>query len=144
MSAIQQIFQDHYPEFIDMYIPSAQQAKAANQIIQCRTEALGGNTYECEDCSHTVMRHHSCRNRHCPTCQGVNKEVWVDKQKKDILDAPYFHIVFTMPEQLQAVIYQNQELLYNLMYKAVAETLTELAADKKPAWRQRARRHHLS
>lgn len=131
MSSIQQIFQDHYLNFTDSCNPSAQQAKAANSIIQCRTEELGGQSYSCEDCGHTVMRHHSCRNRHCPTCQGVNKEVWVDQRKKDILNAPYFHIVFTMPKQLHGVIYHNQKLLYDLMYKAVAETLIELSADKK-------------
>jgi hypothetical protein len=64
-------------------------------------------------------------------CQGINKEKWVDQRKKDILHAPYFHVVFTMPQQLHGVIYHNQRLLYNLMYKAVAETLTELSADKK-------------
>lgn len=131
MSTIQQIFKKYYPSFIDIYNPSAQQAKAANSIIQCRTQELGGQSYSCEDCGHTVMRHHSCRNRHCPSCQGVNKEVWVDQRKKDILNAPYFHVVFTMPRQLHGVIYHNQELLYDLMYKAVAETLMELSADKK-------------
>ncbi|WP_188386415.1 IS91 family transposase, partial [Ornithinibacillus halotolerans] len=100
MSTIQQIFKKYYPSFIDIYNPSAQQAKAANSIIQCRTQELGGQSYSCEDCGHTVMRHHSCRNRHCPSCQGVNKEVWVDQRKKDILNAPYFHVVFTMPRQL--------------------------------------------
>lgn len=131
MSTIQGLFNNHYPDFLDTYMPSPQQAKAANNILNCRTEGMGGQSYECEDCGHTIMRHHSCRNRHCPTCQGVNKEVWVDKRKKDILNAPYFHVVFTMPQQLHGVIYHNQRLLYDLMYKAVAETLTELSADKK-------------
>lgn len=131
MSMIQRIFQDYYPKFIDVYNPSFQQSKAANNILNCRTEGLGGQTYECGECGHTVMRHHSCRNRHCPTCQGVNKEVWIDKRQKDILNAPYFHVVFTMPKQLHGVIYHNQKLLYDLMYKAVAETLTELSADEK-------------
>ncbi|MFD1037268.1 transposase [Virgibacillus byunsanensis] len=80
---------------------------------------------------HTVIRHHSCRNRHCPTCQGVNKEIWVDQRKIDILNAPYFHVVFTMPKQLLGVIYHNQKILYDLIYKAVVETLMELSADKK-------------
>jgi hypothetical protein len=64
-------------------------------------------------------------------CQGVNKEVWVDNRKKDILNAPYFHVVFTMPEQLHMIIYHNQKVLYDLMYKCVAETLSELSQDKK-------------
>ncbi|XFO75507.1 IS91 family transposase ISAzo26 [Sporomusa acidovorans DSM 3132] len=70
-----------------------------------------------------------CRNRHCPTCQGLTKARWIDKRSQDILHAPYFHVVFTMPQELQILIYHNQELLYNLMYKAVAQTLLELAAD---------------
>lgn len=67
----------------------------------------------------------------CPLCQGVSKTVWVDKRSQDIFNAPYFHAVFTMPQQLHFLIYQNQELLYDLMYKAAAETLSELSLDKK-------------
>ncbi len=131
MSAIQNLFREHYQEYEKSYLPSFEQAKAANSIIRCKSEALGGNTYACDECGHSVMRYHSCRNRHCPNCQGVNKEVWIDKRSKDILNAPYFHTVFTMPKQLHRIIYHNQRLLYDLMYKSVAETLTELSADKK-------------
>jgi hypothetical protein len=131
MSTVQDLFRIFYPKFKERYKPSKEQAKAAKDIINCRTSALGGHAYECESCSHTLVRYNSCRNRHCTQCQGVNKEVWIDKRKKDILNAPYFHVVFTMPEQLHMVIYHNQKLLYDLMYKAVAETLTELSLDKK-------------
>ena len=105
--------------------------KLPQDILNCRTSELGGHKYECEECGHSVIRYNSCRNRHCPSCQGVNKEIWVDQRKKDIFNAPYFHVVFTMPEQLHMVIYHNQKLLYDLMYKAVAETLMELSEDKK-------------
>ena len=131
MSAIQNIFRDNYTEYLDSYRPAYQQSKTANGIIQCKTKELGQHTYECDGCGHSVVKYHSCRNRHCPTCQGVTKEVWIDKRNKDVLNAPYFHVVFTMPKQLHRIIYHNQRLLYDLMYKAVAETLTELAADKK-------------
>lgn len=131
MSVIQKIFQDHFLTFMENHNVSIQQGKAALQIMQCKTKAYGGQSYSCDHCNYTVMRHRSCRNRHCPTCQGINKEIWVDKRRKDILNAPYFHVVFTMPKQIQRIIYHNQKLLYNLMYKAVAETLTELSADKK-------------
>lgn len=131
MSAIQDLFQRYYHKYVEVYKPSFQQAKAANSIIDCKSDRLGKNTYACKECGHSVVRYHSCRNRHCPSCQGVTKEVWIDQRSKDVLNAPYFHVVFTMPEQLQMVIYHNQKLLYNLMYKAVAETLTELSADKK-------------
>lgn len=131
MSKIQSIFQSSYSTFREHYRASGEQAKAATAILNCRTSSLGGHKYECEECGHTVIRYNSCRNRHCPSCQGINKEIWVDQRKKDILDAPYFHVVFTMPKQLHLLIYHNQKLLYDLMYKAVAETLMELSADKK-------------
>lgn len=92
---------------------------------------MGGHSYKCESCDHSLVRYNSCRNRHCTLCQGMNKDIWVDQRKKDILNAPYFHVVFTMPEQLHMLIYHNQKLLYDLMYKAVAETLKELAGDTK-------------
>jgi hypothetical protein len=131
MSTVQDLFRTFFPKYKERYKLSKEQARAAKDIMNCRTSALGGHAYECESCSHTLVRYNSCRNRHCTQCQGVNKEVWIDKRKKDILNAPYFHVVFTMPEQLHMVIYHNQKLLYNLMYKAVAETLTELSLDKK-------------
>lgn len=131
MTSVQDIFRAFYPHYKEKYKPSSEQAKAANDIIRCRTSELGGHAYECETCGHTQVRYNSCRNRHCSMCQGVNKEVWVDNRKKDILNAPYFHVVFTMPEQLHMVIYHNQKELYGLMYKCVAETLSELSQDKK-------------
>jgi hypothetical protein len=131
MSKIQDLFQYFLPEYQEKYKLSREQSKAAIDIRKCRTAELGGHKHECGNCGHSVIRYNSCRNRHCPSCQGVNKEVWIDQRKKDILNAPYFHVVFTMPEQLHMVIYHNQKLLYDLMYKAVAETLMELAQDKK-------------
>lgn len=131
MITVQSLFQRHYQEYCEMYSSSYEQRKVAKAVTNCRTSALGTYAYACEDCDHTAFRNYSCRNRHCPMCQGVNKEIWVDQRKKDILNAPYFHVVFTMPEQLKLLIYHNQQLLYDLMFRAVAETLTELSADKK-------------
>jgi Putative transposase. len=131
MTTVQDIFQRFYPEYKGQYTPSAQQARAAEDIMDCRTEALGGHVYECGECGYRLIQYNSCRNRHCPQCQGVAKAVWIDKRSRDILNAPYFHVVFTMPTLLQPLIYQNQELLYSLMYKAVAETISELSWDKK-------------
>ncbi|MFZ3591890.1 IS91 family transposase, partial [Bacillus sp. DJP31] len=131
MNTVQNVFDAFYSQYMESYKTSIVQAKAARDILNCKTANMGGHAYECETCDHTLVRYNSCRNRHCTLCQGVNKEVWVDKRKKDILNAPYFHAVFTMPEQLHMIIYHNQKLLYDLMYKAVAETLTELSQDKK-------------
>lgn len=131
MSTVQELFHTFYPTYKETYKLSMEQAKAATNMMNCRTASMGGHSYECKSCNHSLVRYNSCRNRHCTLCQGVNKDIWVDQRKKDILDAPYFHVVFTMPEQLHMLIYHNQKLLYDLMYKAVAETLTELAGDKK-------------
>lgn len=131
MSTVQDLFRSFYHQYKEKYKTSSEQTKAARDMMNCRTAKLGGHAYECETCNHTQVRYNSCRNRHCTLCQGVNKAIWVDKRKKDILNAPYFHVVFTMPEQLHMLIYHNQKSLYELMYKAVAETLSELALDKK-------------
>ncbi|MFA5384210.1 MAG: IS91 family transposase [Eubacteriales bacterium] len=131
MTTVQDAFLQFYSRHEQSYIPSMQQAKASSDIMRCRTAALGGHVFECGNCGHKAVRYNSCRNRHCPLCQGVTKAVWVDKRSKDILNAPYFHVVFTVPRQLHSLIYQNQELLYGLMYKSVAETLAELSKDKK-------------
>jgi hypothetical protein len=131
MSSIQDIFHRFYSRYREKYTPSSAQAKAAGDIMGCRTAALGGHVYECEQCGHTVVQYNSCRNRHCPMCQGVTKAVWVDKRSRDILNAPYFHVVFTVPQELHTVIYQNQKLLYDLLYKSAAQTLSELSKDPK-------------
>ena len=99
--------------------------------MDCRTEAMGGHVYECEECGYRKVQYNSCRNRHCPQCQGVAKAIWIDKRSSDILNAPYFHVVFTMPTPLQSLIYQNQERLYGLMYQATAETISQLSQDEK-------------
>jgi hypothetical protein len=129
--SVQDLFRSSYSTYKETYRPSFDQSKTAKDLINCRTSALGGRTYECGTCGHTQVSYNSCRNRHCTQCQGVNKDIWVDKRKQDILNAPYFHVVFTMPEQLHRLIYHNQRLLYDLMYKAVAETLMELSGDPK-------------
>jgi len=131
MITVQDVFHQFHSSFKQNNSLSHQQAKASWDIMNCRTAALGGNASLCEECGHLAIRYNSCRNRHCPLCQGIKKDIWVDKRSKDILHAPYFHTVFTMPKELHPLIYQNQELLYNLMYKAVAQTLQELSEDDK-------------
>ena len=131
MTTVQDVFNRFYDQYKSRYNPSPQQAKAAIDIMNCRTAALGGHAYGCSECGHTTVHYNSCRNRHCPLCQGITKAVWIDDRSRDILNAPYFHVVFTMPQELQLLIYQNQELLYALMYKAVRETISELSQDEK-------------
>lgn len=131
MSCVQAAFLKFYPDYKEIRTPSGQQAKAAKDIMNCRTNALGGHIRACEECGHIAVHYNSCRNRHCPMCQGVERAVWVDARTRDILNAPYFHVVFTIPSELHLLIYQNQESLYGLMYKAVAETLFQLSRDAR-------------
>ena len=107
------------------------QKKAAHAILSCRSGKLGCNVSRCSECGHMEFHNNSCRNRNCPECQAVLKEVWVDKRRAEVIDSPYFHVVFTLPHELNPLIYCNQKLLYGLFHKCCSETLLELAADKK-------------
>ena len=100
-------------------------------IIKCRTAELGSHIDECENCGVVDISYNSCRNRHCPKCQTLTKERWIDSQKCNLLHVPYFHIVFTVPDILRPIIYQNQSTLYKTLFRSVSETLQELASDKK-------------
>jgi hypothetical protein len=105
--------------------------KCMRAIENCRTAKLGSHLDECDNCGHIQVSYNSCRNRHCPKCQTLNKERWIEARTDDLLNVGYFHVVFTLPDTLNSIIYQNQEVTYNILFKAVAETLTALAADKK-------------
>jgi len=107
------------------------QHKAMSAIQKCRTSQLGGHKEVCDSCGHTRISYNSCRNRHCPKCQALSKERWIDNQKSNLLNVGYFHVVFTIPDSLNSMTYQNQKAIYTLLFKTVAETLTELASDKK-------------
>ncbi len=128
---IQDIFLRFYPRYLDKYTPSPEQSKIANCIINCKTGAYGANISMCEDCGHLQIHYNSCRNRCCPMCQALPKEKWMDKQREDVLEAPYFHVVFTVPQELNPLIYSNQQLLYDTLYHSVSGTLDELTADTK-------------
>ena len=99
--------------------------------MNCKTGAFGVNVSVCEDCGCISVHYNSCRDRCCPMCQEFPKEKWVDARREDILDAPYFHVVFTVPEELNPIIYSNQKFLYTALYHAASDTLSELAADCK-------------
>lgn len=128
---VQDIFLRFYPRYLDKYTPSPQQSKVANCIINCKTGAYGANVSKCEDCGHLQIHYNSCRNRCCPMCQALPKEKWMDKRREDVLDAPYFHVVFTVPQELNPLIYSNQQLLYDALYHCVSATINELTEDTK-------------
>lgn len=129
---IQQIFESAFETYsAQVGFLSDVQHKAARAILNCKSGKLGCNISQCTECGHTEVHNNSCRNRNCPNCQAVQKEKWVDKRRAEVIDSPYFHVVFTLPHELNPLIYYNQTLLYNLLHRCSSETLLELAADKK-------------
>lgn len=126
---VQDIFHHFYPAYLDKYTPSVMQAKTARNIMNCKTGSYGANVSICEDCGSIQIHYNSCRNRCCPMCQAIPKELWMDARREDVLDAPYFHLVFTVPDLLNPIIYSNQKLLYDALYHAASATITELSAD---------------
>ena len=107
------------------------QLKVMSAIERCRTAALGGHVARCQDCSHTTIAYNSCRNRHCPKCQGAAAKEWLAERQADLLPAPYFHVVFTLPAAIADIAYQNKAVIYDILFKASAETLITIAADPK-------------
>lgn len=131
MHKIQELFSLSYGNYCNHFQPTVEQTKAAYSIRNCKSGKLGCNISICEDCGHLETYHNSCRNRHCPCCQAVLKERWIDNRKSEVIDAPYFHVVFTLPAELNSLLYANQAFLYSLFHKCVSETLLELSADTK-------------
>lgn len=131
MHKIQQIFDYSYSDYCSSYQPSDAQAKAAYAIMACKSGTLGCNISTCEECGHVETHNNSCRNRSCPCCQAVLKELWIDARKSEVIDAPYFHLVFTLPAELRPLMYANQKLLYGLLHNCSAKTILELSANKK-------------
>jgi len=131
MPEVQDIFQAYGDEYRRTHGISYAQGKVMSDIAKCRTAELGAHIDECESCGSVEISYNSCRNRHCPKCQVLAKERWIDDQKHNLLNVPYFHVVFTVPDILRPIIFQNQSKLYRLLFRSVAETLQELAMDKK-------------
>ena len=100
-------------------------------IESCRTAALGGHVARCEKCAHTQISYNSCRNRHCPKCQGAAAKEWLAEREAELLPVPYYHVVFTLPAAIADIAYQNKAVIYDLLFKASAETLITIAADPK-------------
>ena len=107
--------------------------KVMSAIERCRTAALGGHVARCENekCAHTVIAYNSCRNRHCPKCQGAAAREWLAEREAELLPVPYFHVVYTLPAAIADIAYQNKAVIYDLLFKASAETTLTIAADPK-------------
>ncbi len=130
---IADIFRDHGPAWrkANAGHVSLGQLKVMSAIESCRTAALGGHVARCEDCSHTQIAYNSCRNRHCPKCQGAAAKQWLAERQAELLPVPYYHIVFTMPAAIADIAYQNKAVVYDLLFKASAETMLTIAGDPK-------------
>ena len=129
------IFRDHGDAWrvVNRGHVSLGQLKVMSAIERCRTAALGGHVARCENsaCGHTLIAFNSCRNRHCPKCQGAASCKWLAEREAELLPVPYFHVVYTLPSQLRDIAYQNKAVIYGLLMKAAAETTLAIAADPR-------------
>lgn len=125
------IFRQHGSDFRLTHSLSPEQRRVMRAIEQCRTATLGGHVDECDTCGHQRISYNSCRNRHCPKCQSLAKARWLEARMADLLPVEYFHVVFTLPEQLASLALQNKRVVYNLLFSTAAETLRTIAADPK-------------
>jgi Putative transposase/Transposase zinc-binding domain len=127
------IFRDHGPAWrkANAGHVSLGQLKVMSAIESCRTAALGGHVARCEDCAHEVIAYNSCRNRHCPKCQGAAARAWLAQREAELLPTLYYHVVFTLPAAIGDIAFQNKAVIYDLLFKASAETMITIAADPK-------------
>ena len=139
------IFRDHGAAWRDANAGhvSLGQMKVMSAIERCRTAALGGHVARCENaaCGHTVIAYNSCRNRHCPKCQGATAREWMEARAAELLPVPYFHVVFTLPAVIADIAYQNKAVVYDLLFKVSAETMTHHRRRSEAS--RREDRHHL-
>jgi hypothetical protein len=128
---VAEVISRHGDAFLQRYSASRQQRRVMRAITQCRTAALGGRLYECDTCGHQVPVYNSCRNRHCPKCQSLAKARWLEARQQESLPVTYYHVVFTLPDTLAVLALQNARVIYNLLFRAVSQTLLKIAADPK-------------
>jgi hypothetical protein len=125
------IFRDHGTSFRAGRRLSLNQLKAMSAIERCRSAAMGGHVLACKDCAEVKIAYNSCRNRHCPRCQGSTAKRWLSDRQAELLPVEYYHVVFTLPAQVAQIAYQNPALVYDLLFKVSAETLRTIAADAR-------------
>jgi hypothetical protein len=127
------VFHHFGPAFRDQHGVSLSSARrhAMIAIESCRTAALGGHVEQCDDCGHQRVSYNSCRNRNCPKCQGLARAKWLEDRRAELLDVPYFHVVFTVPAEIEVIAFQNQTMVYDILFRAASQTLRTIAADPK-------------
>jgi hypothetical protein len=131
MYELQDVFRQFGFTFLEGRQLSPHHRKTMADITACRSAALGGHIDQCDNCGHVSISYNSCRNRHCPKCQNLKKEQWLLNREQELLDVDYFHVVFTIPAALNPLVRFNQKEVYNILFRAVSETLLELAAEPK-------------
>ena len=143
------IFRLHGDDYCKTNTLTPEQYKAMHAIKNCRTSALGGHVDQCDYCQEIRCSYHSCRNRHCPKCESFKATQWVEERRAELLPVPYFHVVFTLPHELNDCVLYNKKMLYDLLFQSAWQTLKTLGADRKrlrrgadisAPWAQLARR----
>ena len=124
------IFRQHGPAYRQAHSLPLHQLRLMQAIETCRTPALGATVDWCDHCQFTHTRYRSCRNRHCPKCQGLARERWLEARRAELLPVEYFHVVFTLPEPIARLAFYNKEVVYSLLFQATAQTLLAVAAER--------------
>ncbi|MFO7642486.1 MAG: transposase [Candidatus Competibacteraceae bacterium] len=127
------VFRAHWQEYRAVHPVAAHPARVVRHLLECRTAVLGGHLYRCDDCGREVPLYNSCRDRHCPTCQTLRKQQWLETRRAEILPVPYFHAVFTLPHMLNPLIDTNRARLLGELFAVVNWVLQHFAAD--PQWK---------
>jgi len=127
------VVRQHGAAFLARYGPtlSGEQQRALRAIVLCRTAALGGHITQCDHCGHEAQAYNSCRHRSCPKCHGAAQATWLAAREREVLATPYVHVIFTLPHALGPLALQNPRHLYGLLFRTVAQTLQDIAADPK-------------
>ena len=126
------IFRSHFDKYLQQFGPVPKHYyTVVNAMMRCRTEALGGHIYTCDSCSHEITLYNSCGNRHCTVCQALTRAKWVEKRTQEALPIQYYHVVFTLPHQLNPIVLRNRKIMYKILFKAVEKTLLALGKDPK-------------
>ncbi|HUL29841.1 MAG TPA: IS91 family transposase [Thermodesulfobacteriota bacterium] len=126
-----EIFRQYGPAYRESHRLSRNDLRVMRAIEVCRTAVLGGHKDQCDHCGHVEISYNSCRNRHCPKCQTLWKERWIEARTEDLLPIEYFHVVFTLPSELNPLVSMNRKILYDLLFRSASETLAQLAKDPK-------------
>lgn len=130
MMELADIFRTHISDYLNHYTPTPDQWKVIHAITNCRTAALGAHIDVCTECGTLEISYNSCNNRHCNKCQTMAKEKWLHLRSEELINVGYFHTVFTVPDELNAVLYQNKKIMYDILFKASSETILQLCKSK--------------